>query len=132
MVRLSPAARFTRMRRPDPLAGVWDTEIVPMLESASAHPRGGYRRFVDEVVGQRNARNRKRIEIECAPGAPIIDRRFRRQRISYRRMRAGFQHPLKPQPVVQVLRNLSSGINATQLVIQALHQCLPAPAFGSK
>ena len=28
-------------RRPDPLAGVWDSEIVPMLEAAPAPARGG-------------------------------------------------------------------------------------------
>ena len=35
----------------------------------------GYRRFVDEVVGRRNARNRKRIEIERAALKPLPDRR---------------------------------------------------------
>ena len=34
-----------------------------------------YRRFVDEVVGRRNARNRKRIEIERAALKPLPDRR---------------------------------------------------------
>jgi hypothetical protein len=35
----------------------------------------GYRRFVDEVVGRRNARNRKRIEIERTGLKPLPDRR---------------------------------------------------------
>jgi hypothetical protein len=35
----------------------------------------GYRRFIDEVVGRRNARNRKRIEIERAALRPLPDRR---------------------------------------------------------
>ncbi|HKG76806.1 MAG TPA: IS21 family transposase [Beijerinckiaceae bacterium] len=35
----------------------------------------GYRRFIDEVVGRRNARNRKRIEIERAALKPLPDRR---------------------------------------------------------
>src|SRR5258706_6336229 len=35
----------------------------------------GYRRFVDEVVGRRNARNRKRIEIERAALKPLPERR---------------------------------------------------------
>src|SRR5246127_2183152 len=34
-----------------------------------------YRRFIDEVVGRRNARNRKRIEIERAALKPLPDRR---------------------------------------------------------
>jgi hypothetical protein len=34
-----------------------------------------YRRFLDEVVGRRNARNRKRIEIERAALKPLPDRR---------------------------------------------------------
>jgi hypothetical protein len=34
-----------------------------------------YRRFVDEVVGRRNARNRKRIEIERAALKPLPERR---------------------------------------------------------
>jgi hypothetical protein len=34
-----------------------------------------YRRFVDEVVGRRNARNRKRIEIERAVLKPLPERR---------------------------------------------------------
>ena len=34
-----------------------------------------YRRFVDELVGRRNARNRKRIEIERAALKPLPDRR---------------------------------------------------------
>src|SRR6267154_1495206 len=34
-----------------------------------------YRRFVDEAVGRRNARNRKRIEIERAALQPLPDRR---------------------------------------------------------
>ncbi|HVQ11244.1 MAG TPA: IS21 family transposase, partial [Methyloceanibacter sp.] len=34
-----------------------------------------YRRFVDEVVGRRNARNRKRIEIERAALEPLPNRR---------------------------------------------------------
>jgi transposase InsO family protein len=34
-----------------------------------------YRRFVDEVVGRRNARNRKRIEIERTALKPLPDRR---------------------------------------------------------
>ena len=34
---------------------------MPMLCSAAT-----YRRFIDEMVGRRNARNRKRIEIERA------------------------------------------------------------------
>src|SRR5262249_48944716 len=34
-----------------------------------------YRRFVDEVVGRRNARNRKRIEIERAALKQLPDRR---------------------------------------------------------
>jgi transposase InsO family protein len=34
-----------------------------------------YRRFVDEVIGRRNARNRKRIEIERAALKPLPDRR---------------------------------------------------------
>src|SRR5215204_2339336 len=34
-----------------------------------------YRRFVDEAVGRRNARNRKRIEIERAALKPLPDRR---------------------------------------------------------
>ncbi len=34
-----------------------------------------YRRFVDEVVGRHNARNRKRIEIERAALKPLPDRR---------------------------------------------------------
>jgi transposase InsO family protein len=34
-----------------------------------------YRRFIDEVVGQRNARNRRRIEIERAALKPLPDRR---------------------------------------------------------
>jgi hypothetical protein len=35
----------------------------------------GYRRFVDEVVGRRNARNRKRIEVERAALRPLPARR---------------------------------------------------------
>src|SRR5438132_223822 len=35
----------------------------------------GYRRFVDEVVGRRNARNRKRIEIERAALKPLPEPR---------------------------------------------------------
>ena len=34
-----------------------------------------YRRFIDEVVGRRNARNRKRIEIERAALKPLPERR---------------------------------------------------------
>jgi transposase InsO family protein len=34
-----------------------------------------YRRFVDEVMGRRNARNRKRIEIECTALKPLPGRR---------------------------------------------------------
>jgi len=34
-----------------------------------------YRRFIDEVVGRRNARNRKRIDIERAALEPLPDRR---------------------------------------------------------
>jgi hypothetical protein len=34
-----------------------------------------YRRFVDEVVGPRNARNRKRIEIERIALRKLSDRR---------------------------------------------------------
>jgi hypothetical protein len=34
-----------------------------------------YRRFIDEVVGRRNARSRKRIEIERAALKPLPDRR---------------------------------------------------------
>ena len=34
-----------------------------------------YRRFVDEVVGRRNARNRKRIEIERTTLKPLPERR---------------------------------------------------------
>ncbi len=34
-----------------------------------------YRRFIDEVVGRRNARNRKRIEIERATLKPLPERR---------------------------------------------------------
>jgi hypothetical protein len=34
-----------------------------------------YRRFIDEVVGRRNARNRKRIEIERAALKPLPNRR---------------------------------------------------------
>src|SRR5207249_5619607 len=34
-----------------------------------------YRRFIDEVVGRRNARNRKRIEIERASLKPLPGRR---------------------------------------------------------
>jgi hypothetical protein len=34
-----------------------------------------YRRFIDEVVGRRNARNRKRIEIERTALKPLPDRR---------------------------------------------------------
>jgi hypothetical protein len=34
-----------------------------------------YRRFVDEVIGRRNARNRKRIEIERAALEPLPERR---------------------------------------------------------
>jgi hypothetical protein len=34
-----------------------------------------YRRFIDEVVGRRNARNRKRIEIERVALKPLPDRR---------------------------------------------------------
>src|SRR6266478_9034021 len=34
-----------------------------------------YRRFIDEVVGRRNARNRKRIDIERAALKPLPDRR---------------------------------------------------------
>jgi hypothetical protein len=34
-----------------------------------------YRRFIDEVVGRRNARNRKRIEIERSVLEPLPDRR---------------------------------------------------------
>src|SRR6202023_1091311 len=34
-----------------------------------------YRGFIDEVVGRRNARNRKRIEIERAALKPLPDRR---------------------------------------------------------
>ncbi len=34
-----------------------------------------YRRFIDEVVGRRNARNRKRIDIERAAFKPLPDRR---------------------------------------------------------
>jgi len=34
-----------------------------------------YRRFVDEVVGRRNARNRERIEIERAALKPLPERR---------------------------------------------------------
>ena len=33
-----------------------------------------YRHFIDEVVGRRNARNRKRIEIERAALKPLPDR----------------------------------------------------------
>src|SRR5262249_53380885 len=36
---------------------------------------GADRRFIDEVVGRRNARNRKRIEIERAALKPLPDRR---------------------------------------------------------
>jgi len=35
----------------------------------------GYRRFIDEVIGRRNARNRKRIEIERAALKPLPERR---------------------------------------------------------
>src|SRR3974377_751548 len=35
----------------------------------------GYRRFIDEVIGRRNARNRKRIEIERAALRPLPERR---------------------------------------------------------
>ena len=34
-----------------------------------------YRRFVDEVVGRRNARNRRRIEIERTTLKPLPERR---------------------------------------------------------
>ena len=39
-----------------------------------------YRRFVDEVVGRRNARNRKRIDIERAAPKPLPERRTDRLR----------------------------------------------------
>jgi hypothetical protein len=34
-----------------------------------------YRRFIDEVIGRRNARNRKRIEIERTALRPLPERR---------------------------------------------------------
>jgi hypothetical protein len=43
-----------------------------------------YRRFIDEVVGRRNARNRKRIEIERAARKPLPERRTNRLRGSAR------------------------------------------------
>ena len=42
---------------------------------ATSSDLAAYRRFVDEVVGRRNARNRKRIEIERAALKPLPDRR---------------------------------------------------------
>src|SRR5919201_1766073 len=98
-------------RRQDPLAAVWDSEVVPLLKSTPGlrpvaifdeirrrHPQIGagirrtlerririwralngalllrgsrdfdsldaYRRFIDEIVGRRNARLKKRLELE--------------------------------------------------------------------
>jgi hypothetical protein len=47
-----------------------------LLRGSSDFPDlAAYRRFIDEVVGRRNARNRKRIEIERPALRPLPDRR---------------------------------------------------------
>src|SRR3974377_1918885 len=46
-----------------------------LLGSRDFEDLTAYRRFIDEVVGRRNARNRKRIEIERAGLKPLPDRR---------------------------------------------------------
>src|SRR6202040_1727322 len=69
-VHIHPRARVETVRkRPKSwsvllLRGSRDFENLP-----------AYRRFIDEVVGRRNARNRKRIEIERAALKPLPDRR---------------------------------------------------------
>jgi hypothetical protein len=46
-----------------------------LRDSSDFEDLTAYRRFIDEVVGRRNARNRKRIEIERAGLKPLPDRR---------------------------------------------------------
>jgi len=43
--------------------------------SRDFHDLDGYRRFIDEIVGRRNANNRKRIELERPMLTPLPKRR---------------------------------------------------------
>ena len=69
-------------RRPDPLEGLFDEEVVPMLEAAPGlrpvavfEDLAAYRRFLDELVGRRNARLAKRVDVERAALRPLPPRR---------------------------------------------------------
>jgi transposase InsO family protein len=60
------------------LKNVLDDELL-LRGSREFADLSAYRRFVDEVVGRRNARNRKRIEIErtvawCLPHRLLLER----------------------------------------------------------
>src|SRR5207253_10160490 len=60
-----------------------------------------YRRFVDEVVGRRNARNRKRIEIERTALKQLPDRRTTDH--ESRRAAASFCLPSSLAPAIDMI-----------------------------